>query len=102
VGNDEPSGGTPGHPSSSAGPPADDREEIVVTPGGPRPRRLVTVVSPGQAVHFTGQGGLLMTANDQSNQNAPGEFVLTPGGYRHKSLVHPVEAGIAVNVALRS
>ena len=98
VGSDT-SSGTSDHPSGSDGPAADDREEIVVTPGGPRPRRLVTGVSPGQAVHFTEQGGFVVTASDQSNQNPPDEFVLTPGGYRHKSLVHSVGAGVAVNVA---
>jgi hypothetical protein len=74
-------------------------EETVITPGGPRPRRLVTAVGPGQAVYVTQQGGLVMTAMDQPNQNPPDEFVLTPGGYRHQSLVHQVEAGVAVNVA---
>jgi acylphosphatase len=72
-------------------------EEIVVTPGGPRARQLVTAVGPGQAVFITQQGGLVMTANE--NQNPPDEFVLTPGGYRHQSLVHQVDAGVAVDVA---
>jgi hypothetical protein len=72
-------------------------KDIVVTPGGPRARHLVTTVGPGQAVYVTDQGGLVMTAN--ANQNPPDEFVLTPGGYRHQSLVHQVQAGVAVDVA---
>jgi hypothetical protein len=78
---------------------SDAGEETVITPGGPRARHLVTAVGPGQAVYVTQQGGLVMTANVQPNQNPPDEFVLTPGGYRHQSLVHQVEAGVAVNVA---
>jgi len=48
---------SPGGPPGSDGPAADEQEDIVVTPGGPRPRRLVTEVGPGQAVHFTDRGG---------------------------------------------
>src|SRR5215467_2229782 len=82
----------PDSPTSNKG------EEPVITPGGPRPRRLVTGVQPGQVVHFTEQGGLVMAATDAANMNAPEEFVVTPGGYRHKSLVHQVDAGVAIDV----
>ena len=95
--NDNSPGGPSGRPPGSDGPAADEQEDIVVTPGGPRPRRLVTGVGPGQAVHFTDRGGQVVTANDQSNLNPPGEFVLTPGGYRHKSLVHAIETGVAID-----
>jgi len=57
VANDNSPGGPSGRPASSDGPAADEQEDIVVTPGGPRPRRLVTGVGPGQAVHFTDRGG---------------------------------------------
>src|SRR5580704_4793013 len=97
VNNDSP-GGPAGRPGSDGPAAGEQEEEIVVTPGGPRPRRLVAAVGPGQAVHFTDRGGQVVTANGQSNQNPPDEFVLTPGGYRHRSLVHTVEAGVAVEV----
>jgi len=67
-------GGPAGRPPGSDGPAAGEQEEeIVVTPGGPRPRRLVTAVGPGQAVHFTDRGGQVVTAGGQSSQNPPDE-----------------------------
>jgi hypothetical protein len=33
-----------------------DEEDLVVTPGGPRPRRLVKQVGPGEAVRFDKEG----------------------------------------------
>jgi len=94
TGNQTPDGASD-RPHGPGGPASGD---IVITPGGPRARHLVTGVPPGHAVRFGEQGGIVVAATDQSNQNAPADFVVTPGGYRHKSLVHQVDAGVAIDV----
>src|SRR5258708_38594074 len=74
-----------------------DKDEIVITPGGPRSRGMVSAVSPGNAVRFSQQGGFSMVAVDMPDLAAPEDFVLAPGGYRHKSLVHSIGSGIALD-----
>src|SRR5215469_3044216 len=81
----------------SLGSDKSDKDEIVITPGGPRSRDMVTGVSPGNAVRFSQNGGFSMVAVDMPEVAAPEDFVLTPGGYRHKSLVHSVDSGIALD-----
>jgi len=75
----------------------DKSDDLVLTPGGKRPRKLVERVGPGQVVRGTASGG----ANVVSERNAAmaNNLVLTPGGYRHPSLVHRVEPNHAVHVS---
>jgi len=39
-------------------------EDLVLTPGGPRPRKLVKVVRPGQAVRGTDAGPCIVPSSD--------------------------------------
>jgi hypothetical protein len=74
---------------------SDQPDDLVLTPGGKRPRKLVRRVEPGEVVRGDASGG----ANVISERNIPmaSNLVLTPGGYRHPSLVHRVEAGHAIH-----
>jgi len=74
---------------------SDQPDDLVLTPGGKRPRKLVRRVEPGEVVRGDATGG----ANVISERNIPmaSNLVLTPGGFRHPSLVHRVEAGHAVH-----
>lgn len=68
-----------------------DNGELVVTPGGPRPKEQVTAVPPGQVVEG-GPEGFATVAEAPTPPAAPaaGQYVLTPGGYRDRSLVYQV------------
>jgi hypothetical protein len=74
---------------------SDKPDDLVLTPGGKRSRKLVQRVEPGEVVRGAASGG----ANVISERNKPmaSDLVLTPGGFRHPSLVHRVEAGHAVH-----
>lgn len=75
---------------------SDKPDDLVLTPGGMRQRRLVHRVGPGQAVRGDVQHGATVIS-DRSTPMAT-DLVLTPGGYRHRSLVHRVEPGHAIHV----
>jgi len=77
------------------------RQEIVVTPGGPRPIERVHRVATGQTVRLNDQGIHTMSLKGKSAtiaQMASEEMVITPGGKRPKSHVHKVEAGHILRV----
>jgi acylphosphatase len=80
----------------TSGSKSSGQEELVITPGGPRPRRRVRGVKAGEAVDF-GEGGDPVVSADVPNLSAAGDIVLTPGGFRHASMVHKVAAGVAVD-----
>jgi hypothetical protein len=67
--------------------PIKTEEEMVITPGGPRPASKVTEVKPGQAVERSATGEFSVSA-----ARAP-QRVITPGGFRDPSLVHTIEPG---------
>ncbi len=81
-------------------------ENLVVTPGGPRPKENVHTVGAGEALRFNEAGEAAIQPN-QPGIHAPeavsatmGEdLLLTPGGFRHRSLVHQVETGQVLRVA---
>jgi hypothetical protein len=75
----------------------DQPDDLVLTPGGKRPRKLVRRVGPGEAVRGDARG----KASIIRERDTPmaGNLVLTPGGFRHPSLVHKVEAGHAVHIS---
>src|ERR1700733_10759719 len=74
---------------------SDQPDDLVLTPGGKRPRKLVRRLQPGEAVRGDASG----VVNVISKRIIPmaSNLVLTPGGFRHPSLVHRVEAGHAVH-----
>src|SRR5579859_737513 len=74
---------------------SDPSDDIVLTPGGKRPKRLVRRVDPGQVVRGDSSGDV--TVVHERNRPMANNLVLTPGGYRHPSLVHRVEAGHALH-----
>jgi hypothetical protein len=84
--------------------PSAAEEEMVITPGGARPRSRVHQVHAGEAVRRDDRGtasvvNLLPAFNKTPSMNSPTQgLVLTPGGYRHPSLVHAVEPGHAVQL----
>lgn len=75
------------------------KDNLVLTPGGLRPKDLVHYVRSDEAVQFGANGthtirNLLnpLRAADAEQLRSQG-LVLTPGGYRHPSLVHKVDKG---------
>src|SRR5215467_3316337 len=76
---------------------ADESNDMVLTPGGKRPRKLVHRVQPGEVVRGDVLGGATVV-RERSTPMAS-NLVLTPGGYRHPELVHRVEPGHAVHVS---
>jgi len=84
--------------------PPPEGEDLVLTPGGPRPREQVHPVHPGETVRRDEAGNISVVAPQQPaslfeerSVTMPQNLVLTPGGYRHPSLVHRVEPGHAVH-----
>ena len=80
------------------------KEDLVLTPGGARPRNHVHSVAPGEAVRLGKQDkAVIIPAKEASVAAGIGSLaanlVLTPGGFRHPSLVHRVEPGQAVHLA---
>lgn len=76
-------------------------ESIVIPPGGPRDRRLVHAVEPGQVVRMIGSRAAVVPAIHPSRRRVtpdalPDGYVVTPGGPRHASLVHLVSGDQAV------
>lgn len=73
--------------------------DLVLTPGGLRPKDLVHHVRSDQAVKFRTDDGYTVRSllnpvrADDAEQLRSQGLVLTPGGYRHPSLVHKVEKG---------
>jgi len=75
------------------------KENLVLTPGGFRPKDSVHFVKSDEAVQFGAKDthtirSLLnpVRATDAAQLRSQG-LVLTPGGYRHPSLVHKVDKG---------
>lgn len=71
------------------------KEELVITPGGPRPKDHVHSVGPGETIFVDEQGNARIIPSTQEGETAhmDEDMVLTPGGFRHKSLVHHIEPG---------
>lgn len=73
-----------------------DGDKLVTPPGGPRSKRLVHAVAPGQAVRRMPGGTYAVSAAAEAGQGGLAmaeESVVTPGGLRAKSLVHQIEPG---------
>src|SRR5579863_3893680 len=71
------------------------KEELVITPGGTRPKDRVHLVRPGEAVYVDESGNARIIPREQGGGtvNMAEDMVLTPGGYRPRSLVHLIEPG---------
>ncbi len=71
------------------------KEELVITPGGPRPKDRVHAVGPGEVVTVDESGNMIVIPSEQEGGtvNMAQDMVLTPGGFRPKSLVHFIEPG---------
>ena len=81
-----------------------DDDELVLTPGGRRPRRQVHPVRTGEAVTVGVSGTAEITPARQrilreGSRSTRSDLVLTPGGYRAPGLVHRVEADHVLQVA---
>ncbi|HET6881091.1 MAG TPA: hypothetical protein VFI31_13095 [Pirellulales bacterium] len=80
------------------------KDDLVVTPGGPRLRDRVHAVCPGEPVQFDEFGSSIPVASNElqvqnfKDQSMASDFIFTPFGRRHRSLVHRIEPGHAVNV----
>jgi hypothetical protein len=75
-----------------------DKDDIVVTPGGPRPKGNVQAVGPGQTVRRMPDGTYSVISEELPKGSEGGadmadEQVLTPGGLRPQSQVHLIEPG---------
>ncbi len=77
--------------------------DLVLTPGGPRPRSKVTRVGSAQTVLQEGEAARTVQVAGHRRAFAEAKraqgLVLTPGGFRHPSLVHRVEQGHGVTMA---
>jgi hypothetical protein len=77
-------------------------QDLVIAPGGPRPRSSTSAVEPGQAVKRKSTGALEIVSTGV-NLKTDGtaavatDLVLTPGGFRTSSLVHHIEPGSVVD-----
>jgi hypothetical protein len=81
-------------------PDNDAKQELVLTPGGPRPKSSVHSVAPGERVVFdeAGRGSIasldpVTGKTEGGNMPMSEDLVLTPGGFRSKAFVHKVEKG---------
>jgi hypothetical protein len=72
------------------------KDEIVITPGGPRPASTIHTVQPTDTVRLD-ETGFSVTAGGAKAVLAPG-LVVTPGGPRLRSLIHNVESGYTLRV----
>jgi hypothetical protein len=72
-----------------------EKEELVITPAGPRPKSSVRIVKPGEIIRGNEEGKVRVINEKVSSVAAKRreELVLTPGGFRDKSQVHIVENG---------
>src|SRR5919206_5254081 len=82
------------------------KEELVITPGGPRPKDRVHSVGPGEAVSIDDEGNAVVipreevsSKTEERSTNMAQNLVLTPDGFRPPSLVHRVESGHALHLA---
>jgi hypothetical protein len=70
-------------------------QDLVITPGGPRPKDRVRSVPPGGMIRRNEDGTYTVVseqpADEEGSPEMPEEFVRTPGGYRPRSVVHRVE-----------
>jgi hypothetical protein len=80
------------------------KDDLIVTPGGPRPKSDVHRVGPGEAVSCDEAGTATVVPLAQTPVKPEGGFptmadnlVLTPCGFRDKSLVHHVPLGHVLN-----
>ena len=79
-----------------------DREETMITPGGPRPKDQIHRVGPEEAVRRdeTGTYAVVPKGSTFSSERIfamSDDFVLTPGGIRHKSLVRRIQPGNVID-----
>jgi hypothetical protein len=79
-----------------------DQEELVLTPGGPRPRSRAIHVRAGEGVVRDRQSGSTVRSiahlrSEAERKRAEG-LVLTPGGFRHPSLVYKLEREHVVKI----
>ena len=70
----------------------DAEKDLVITPGGPRERRMVHLVRPGETVSRDESGKTMIDPSERSVV-AIEDLVLTPGGFRQKAQVHLIEPG---------
>jgi hypothetical protein len=78
-------------------------EDLVFTPGGPRPSGHVQLVCPGEALRLDEGGKISIISQPpppiyERSSAVQDTFVLTPGGYRPPTLVHRVEPNQALHV----
>ncbi|RSL16088.1 hypothetical protein EDE15_1597 [Edaphobacter aggregans] len=86
------------------GPNEASGDEMVMTPGGPRPKSSVIAVKPGEAVNekSAGQFEVVTASQNVKPDGTPAtanDLVLTPGGYRKSSQVHLVQPGEVLDFA---
>jgi hypothetical protein len=77
-------------------------EEMVMTPGGPKPKSHVHPVDPDEMVRRNEDGTLSVVPREppphpEAQPNMTDELVVAPGGYRPKSKVHHVPPGHSVD-----
>ncbi|MBS1598085.1 MAG: hypothetical protein JST75_07650 [Bacteroidetes bacterium] len=72
-----------------------EKEKIVITPGGPRSTKQTQLVREGEAVSMNEKNEPIII---QKPTTMSEEMVLTPGGFRHRSLVHKIESGHALHI----
>jgi len=78
---------------------ADEKAPVVITPGGPRSKDSVHMVSPDSVVSFEEEKPAeTRQPVRESNSSITGNLVLTPGGYRDRSQVRLVKPGHTVTV----
>jgi hypothetical protein len=74
----------------------ENKEQIVITPGGPRPASTIHTVQSTDTVRLD-ETGFSVTSGGAKAVPAP-DLVVTPGGPRLRSLIHNVESGYTLRV----
>ena len=81
-------------------------DDLVVTPGGPRPKENVHTVGTGETLRFNEAGEAEVQPSQEAEQpmeersaTMAEDLLLTPGGFRNRALVHLVGEGQALRAA---
>jgi hypothetical protein len=77
-------------------------DEMVISPGGPRPKSSTQLVGPEELVRRNALGGftVVTAGRNMKPDGTPAvgtDLVITPGGYRTSSNVHYVQSGVVVD-----
>jgi hypothetical protein len=72
------------------------KDDLVITPGGPRPKDQIHLVGREETVQIDERGKAIVSPRKEASpkiKDMDEDLVPTPGGYRSRSLVHLIDPG---------